>query len=230
MLTKQQINLLKDRLLRRKAEIQEHVHGHYGITEAQNNESVGELSNYDNHPGDTATELFEREKDIALNEHTEAELKAIDRALEAIDQGTYGRCLVSHQEIPFERLEAVPTTLYAVEYAEDQVVERKRIAEQDILDSDISRDDNDDSTMFDAEDAWQRVSKYGSSETPSDFYNTEKTYQDMFFNSEELVGSVEELEGFLLSDQNGKFIGVNERHERYEDYLDENDINSIMYD
>ena len=32
-------------------------------------EAAGELSMYDNHPGDMGTELFEREKDMALNVH-----------------------------------------------------------------------------------------------------------------------------------------------------------------
>ncbi|CQR48296.1 General stress protein 16O [Paraliobacillus sp. PM-2] len=230
MLTQQQVTLFKKQLMQLKKETEAHLADHYGMTTAQVNESVGELSNYDNHPGDTATELYEREKDIALNEHSETELKAINQAIKAIEQGTYGQCAVCRIDIPIERLEALPTTLYCVDHTEEQSVERVRPVEEDILDSDISRDDEDDTTMFDAEDAWQRVGKYGSSETPSDFYDTEKTYQDMFFDSDELVGSVEELEGFLLSDRDGKFIGVNERHEHYEDYLDDQDVNSIMYD
>ena len=36
---------------------------------------------YDNHPADDATELYEREKDIALYEHAQQELKEIDYAL-----------------------------------------------------------------------------------------------------------------------------------------------------
>ena len=38
-------------------------------------EAVGELSMYDNHPGDMGTELFEREKDMALNVHAGSELR-----------------------------------------------------------------------------------------------------------------------------------------------------------
>ncbi|MFB1051731.1 TraR/DksA C4-type zinc finger protein [Paraliobacillus sp. JSM ZJ581] len=228
MLTNQQIDLFKKQLIQQKNEIEAHLADHYGMMTAQVNESVGELSNYDNHPGDTGTELFEREKDIALNKHSETELAAINHALKAIEQGTYGQCAVCHVDIPIERLEVLPTTLYCVTHTKEQTVERTRPVEEDILDSDISRDDEDDTVMFDAEDAWQRVGKYGSSETPSDFYDTEKTYQDMFFDSDEQVGSVEELEGFLLSDSDGKFIGVNEQHERYEDYLDDQDVNSMM--
>ncbi|MEM5591840.1 hypothetical protein AAHH67_09065 [Niallia circulans] len=38
-------------------------------------ESVGELSSYDNHPADLGTELFEREKDSALEQHDQSELE-----------------------------------------------------------------------------------------------------------------------------------------------------------
>lgn len=220
VLTTEQLSYLKRRLLKRQEEIG-HLSDHVGQTDAHGNEPVGELSNYDNHPGDMGTELFEREKDIALNDHTEVELRAIHQALEAIKQGTYGYCAVCDQAISFDRLRALPTALCCIEHTDAQEMINDRPVEETILDSNIGRDDREDATMFDAEDSWQEVSKYGSSETPSDFYQTEKTYDDMFFHSDELVGSVEELEGFLLSDQTGKFIGVNQQHEHYEKRLDE---------
>lgn len=229
VITSQQIAACRRELISQKMIIEAHLKDHYGLDLAQVQDSVGELSNYDNHPGDTATELFEREKDIALNEHTEQGLKDIEKALNAIDQGAYGKCEVCQKDIGFDRLEAVPTTLRCLDHAEHHPASNRPV-EEEVLDPDLTRTGEDESTIFDAEDAWQRVSKYGSSETPSDFYNTEKTYQDMFFDSDELVSSVEEIDGFLLSDINGKYIGVNEKHESYEDYLDENDVDSIMYD
>lgn len=229
MVTDKQIVACKEQLVAQSKEIHDHLEDHFGINLAQVQESVGELSNYDNHPGDTATELFEREKDIALNEHIERELKDIEKALSAIDQGTYGKCEVCQKDISFDRLEAMPTTLRCLDHAEHDVASNRPV-EEEVLDPDLTRTAEDESTIFDAEDSWQQVSKYGSSETPSDFYNTDKTYQDMFFDSDELVSSVEEIEGFLLSDINGNYIGVNEKHEAYENYLEENDVDSIMYD
>ena len=41
-------------------------------------EASGELSSYDNHPGDLGTELFEREKDVALEIHEEDQLNEIE--------------------------------------------------------------------------------------------------------------------------------------------------------
>ncbi len=42
---------------------------------------MGELSSYDNHPADEGTDLYEREKDIALNEHSEIRLKNIKQSV-----------------------------------------------------------------------------------------------------------------------------------------------------
>ncbi len=232
MIQQTQVQQCKEELLSRRKSVMKHVEDHYGLTLEHNKESTSELSNYDNHPGDTGTELFEREKDIALNDHAEQEIKDIEIALKAIEQGNYGKCEECGTEIPAQRLLSMPTTRRCIIHAEHHIA-KVRPVEEDVIHSSInemeSETDEEESTIFDAEDTWQRVEKYGSSDGPSDFYDTEKDYDDMFFNSDELVGSVEELEGFLLSDIHGKFIGVNEKHERYEDYLDENDVGSILY-
>ncbi|WP_018932855.1 TraR/DksA C4-type zinc finger protein [Gracilibacillus lacisalsi] len=231
MLHPTEIQQCKQELLTRKKEMKEHLKDHFGLEQAINKESVSELSNYDNHPADTGSELFEREKDIALNEHEEKELSDIKQALQAIDNGTYGKCEICHSDIPAERMMAMPTTTRCIKHAEHDV-KKQRPIEEDILHSNIDEQEleGDDHTMFDGEDAWQSVEMYGSSDGPSDFYDTEKDYDNMYYHSEEQVGSVEELEGFLLAGMDGKYIGVNDAHEKYEDYLDENDIKSILYD
>ncbi|MGN8645200.1 TraR/DksA C4-type zinc finger protein [Gracilibacillus sp. HCP3S3_G5_1] len=230
MLHPTEIEQCKQELLERKKIIKQHLTDHFGQEQSLNKDSVSELSNYDNHPADTGSELFEREKDIALNEHEEKELADIKQALQAIENGSYGKCEICHNDIPAERMIAMPTTTHCIAHAE-QDIKKQRPIEEDILHSNIDEQEleGDDHTMFDGEDAWQSVERYGSSDGPSDFYNTEKDYDDMYYDSEELVGSVEELEGFLLAGIDGKYIGVNEAHEKYEDYLDDNDIGSILY-
>ena len=74
-----------------------------------------ELSSADQHPGDSGTETFEVEKNQALLETVEAELRDIDDALERLDNGTYGKSILSGETIPDDRLEAVPWTRYTVE-------------------------------------------------------------------------------------------------------------------
>jgi RNA polymerase-binding transcription factor DksA len=68
-----------------------------------------ELSDYDQHPADTASETFERERDLGLLGDLETELADIQDALERIDSGTYGFDEVTGEPIDPARLEAVPT-------------------------------------------------------------------------------------------------------------------------
>jgi RNA polymerase-binding transcription factor DksA len=73
------------------------------------NDTLSELSDYDQHPADTASETFEREKDVSILERLEDELAELQAALERIDAGTYGIDEVTGEPIAPERLEAVPT-------------------------------------------------------------------------------------------------------------------------
>ena len=52
--------------------------------------TTSELSNYDQHPADSATDTFEREKDLGILDDLEAELAEIEAAIERIENGTYG--------------------------------------------------------------------------------------------------------------------------------------------
>jgi RNA polymerase-binding transcription factor DksA len=79
-------------------------------------QGVHETVRDDSGVGDTGEEgflLYEREVEIDENELDRKELAQVERALERIDQGTYGLSEVSGKPIPIERLEAVPyaTTL-----------------------------------------------------------------------------------------------------------------------
>jgi DnaK suppressor protein len=57
---------------------------------------------------DHATDTHNRELDDGLEENAEQILREIETALARIDDGTYGTCTVCGEEIPRERLEAVP--------------------------------------------------------------------------------------------------------------------------
>lgn len=67
-----------------------------------------ELSNYDQHPADTASDTFEREKDLGILDDLEVELAEIEAAIERIEAGTYGIDEVTGEPIDPARLEAVP--------------------------------------------------------------------------------------------------------------------------
>jgi len=197
MLTKEHIIEFKNKLLNRQSQLIHQVQDHFGL-ELSQTDSVGELSSYDNHPADMATELYERGKDIALNEHAETELEDINEALHAIEEGTYGICKVCSLDIPLERLLAIPTAKTCIEHAEKNTVKRNRPVEEEVYSPNINPDETTPETqvIYDAEDAWQEVSRYGTSETPSDFYGDRDNYDEMYPNSDEDVGYVEDVERY----------------------------------
>ncbi|HET9118902.1 MAG TPA: hypothetical protein VFN72_00085 [Solirubrobacterales bacterium] len=58
--------------------------------------------------GDQGDDLEQSGKDEALREQLERTLEAIARAEERLDEGTYGKSVISGEPIPDERLEALP--------------------------------------------------------------------------------------------------------------------------
>lgn len=79
-------------------------------------EETGEETMFDNHLGDAATATFDRELDYSLEDGEERVLQGIDRALQRIDDGTYGKCARCGKEIPEERLEARPWAELCIEH------------------------------------------------------------------------------------------------------------------
>jgi YteA family regulatory protein len=227
MISHEKITHLKQQLEQSKQEVKAHLeqNDHYQLEIEHPYETVSELSAYDNHPGDLGTELYEREKDIALNEHAEKELQDIDHALQAMENGTYGICEVCGKEINEERLEALPTTTYCKEHSPDQAVSHKRPVEEEVLAPAYGRFEYDESegTAFDSEDTWQIVQSYGTSESPSDFSEDIEHYGRAYVESEENEGYVEDYENFIGTDMYGQNIKVypSVKHEVYEDALDE---------
>lgn len=84
----------------------------FGNTENPTNErySSGELSSYDNHPGDMGTEVFMQDMQNSLTIHEEGRLYQINKALDKIENGTYGVCEMCQKEIDTERLDLIPET------------------------------------------------------------------------------------------------------------------------
>jgi RNA polymerase-binding transcription factor DksA len=85
------------------------IHSLRGELGAENESGDAELSDYDQHPADTATDTFERERDLGLLDDLEAEFRELEAALKRIDAGSYGIDEVTGEPIDPARLEAVPT-------------------------------------------------------------------------------------------------------------------------
>lgn len=104
---------------RRKIEnLREQYRKEADLDESQQ-DSTGALSSHDQHPGDQASETFEREKEVSIDEQLEGQLREIDAALERVEEGTYGRCEIGGEEIDEERLGLLPATRYCRQHRDE---------------------------------------------------------------------------------------------------------------
>lgn len=72
-------------------------------------DELGEVSGgNDNHPGDVATAMYDRELDEGLEEGAQQTLDDIELALRKLDEGSYGVCEVCGEPIGAARLSAIP--------------------------------------------------------------------------------------------------------------------------
>ena len=103
------IRATKKRLLGEKERLEQELHEIMERTSISSDvEQVTEISTYDDHPADLASETFEREKDLALEGNIQDLLDKVNTALEKIEDGTYGLCDSCGVEINPNRLEALP--------------------------------------------------------------------------------------------------------------------------
>lgn len=79
----------------------------------------GQESRMEDHLADSAAVTYDREVDYSLEENSEQVLEEIDRALERIRNGTYGKCRRCGKDIPAERLEAIPYAQYCIDDARE---------------------------------------------------------------------------------------------------------------
>ncbi|MGM0523081.1 MAG: TraR/DksA C4-type zinc finger protein [Bacillota bacterium] len=115
----------------------------------------GELSHYDNHPGDEGSALYDETLRRALTEHDIRHLGDIRHALERMEEGTYHLCEVCGIEINPDRLEALPTTSTCIDHA-DETLERKMYHE------------SKEGLVIDDVDALEQLQAFGSSDQLSE--------------------------------------------------------------
>lgn len=191
-----QLEACKRYLTKRQSRLIQHLHQRYDI-ELAHPDAVGELSSYDNHPGDLGSELFERGKDLALMSHLEQELEAINDALHAIHEGTYGLCRVCSLPIPYERLQSNPTADTCIEHAKE-ASDKANFDYHSEVNPHLNPIEENSSVMnfYDQEDAWQDVARFGTSDTPSDVYDEVYDPEEAYANSDEHIGFVEDVEQY----------------------------------
>ncbi len=110
MTDNQRYAALRQRLEAERAELQ---------AQMDNPEMSGDEQATDNgvrhHPADEATDIFLRERSLALNNNAADLISQIDEALARMDSGDYGVCERCGREIGAERLEAKPYATLCIE-------------------------------------------------------------------------------------------------------------------
>lgn len=86
---------------RLSAEIAEHGHSGAG-------DPLAGGDAYRDQMGDAGSATYEREMDVSMLEDARGQLARVDRALRRIDEDAYGTCTRCSNEIPLDRLRAVP--------------------------------------------------------------------------------------------------------------------------
>lgn len=77
-----------------------------------------ESKGYSQHQADEGTDDFDRSISLQVSDEEFKILRQIDRALEKIDENTYGICDITNEEIPLPRLEAIPYATMTVKAQE----------------------------------------------------------------------------------------------------------------
>jgi RNA polymerase-binding transcription factor DksA len=111
-------NAMRERLTRERADLEGTVARIRERLAVPQRDSGGDIALADQHPADAASETEARELDLARQTMFESRVSLIDEALERIDRGEYGRCVVCGRQIPDERLDLVPETPFCIEDAE----------------------------------------------------------------------------------------------------------------
>jgi len=122
-----------NRLMARKRELEEMTHTLQERLTTPMTETTDELSFYDQHPGDLASEVYEREKDTGVLELLELEMEKVNDALHQYQQGKYGICEVCGQPIEPARLERMVNTTMCAHCAQERRERYRRPAEEEVL-------------------------------------------------------------------------------------------------
>ncbi len=96
-----------------------------GLEEDQRAQAEDEEDFTEHDSGDMSQSMFDREMDATLEQTIESRLQYVERALQKVEEGTYGICDDTGEPIPRGRLEAMPEAIYTVEAQQRRERERR---------------------------------------------------------------------------------------------------------
>ena len=109
MVQKEVLANIRTRLEQERASLQSDIEALAAENQAQQDDyGVG------NHVADDATEVFTRERNLALRNNAQDLLVQVETALQRLETGSYGICARCGNEIAPERLDALPYAIYCI--------------------------------------------------------------------------------------------------------------------
>ncbi len=174
-------------------------------TGEQNKYSPTELSNYDNHPAEMASELFQVEFNNGIKVHEESILQQINHALDRIENKTYGKCAECGDKISEERLEFIPYADLCIncKVYNEGIKEgvRHRPNEEKVIDAPFGRKylNKQEDDEYEGLDYLNDLMKYGSADTPQDMGGY-KDYKEFYTNEVDKQGVVEKMDNVSNED------------------------------
>lgn len=112
-LSKAQVANFKQRLEQMRSQLTRTLEG-----TTQEVKRPDEATGYSQHQADQGTDDFDRTISLEVTSKEYELLKQINRALDKVEENTYGICDVSGEEIPVARLEAIPYATMTVQAQE----------------------------------------------------------------------------------------------------------------
>lgn len=114
MISKELSDELHESLLQEKSRLQREIDNLQEGIKAGTFDNEG-MDSVDQHPADEGSELFEREKNLAVQSTLSRELDQVNIALHKFEEGTYGICEMCGKPIDERRLRAFPAATHDVE-------------------------------------------------------------------------------------------------------------------
>lgn len=118
------VDFFKKVLLKMKAQMQGDIRSMADENENGDGDK-GDVSGHALHMADVATDMYDREFNLALASHDRQFIQRIDDALLRIEKGVFGICLKTGKRITEARLKAVPYAEYCIE-AQEEMDKQKR--------------------------------------------------------------------------------------------------------
>lgn len=182
---KEKLTFFKEKLKKEKIRVNEIIEQlkDNGMTK-YNSEVASELSFYDNHPADMATEVSEIAIGRALEANEISMLDKINDALRYIDEGSYGKCKSCGKDIDEERLEFLPYAENCIN-CQDVISDIKtfnsnqRVVEESVIGKPFGDGFNHHSkgeVGFDGEDSYQAVESFNKLDGIEEYYYEDDDY------------------------------------------------------